>query len=101
MKENKNNNSVINPNDTAYPFICDGYVSGGLTLRQYFAAMAMQLPMMKEMLGAMVATDRIPKGTMTTVAVANISIMIADALIEALNADSTDKDKERDVRDAE
>jgi len=36
------NQTHIPANDTAYPFICDGYVSGGLTKREYFAATMMQ-----------------------------------------------------------
>ena len=68
---------MTNGNDLAYPTfddkgICPDSYSGGLTKREYFAAMAMNGCCSSD-----VAT--------TTTSIAEWSVKMADALIEALN----------------
>jgi hypothetical protein len=74
MERNKMNSYFDEP--AAFPIVVDGYVQEGMTLRDYFAAMAMQ---------GFLATDDYSVCSDITLAVD--SYKIADAMIKAREKD--------------
>jgi len=71
------------PNDCAYPADSQTQTEGGLTKREYFAAMAMQglctNPILKDVIDKVKSAKEFDSYT------ANTAVSLADSLINALN----------------